>query len=412
MMDYQKVVLACLCLVITCYAYPESNRNAKFSIFQITKFANAPCKGDGSKNGTCYTEQECENIGGKNSGKCADGFGVCCVKTINSGEGSSINGSFIVGESVTAGSAYNYNVCPCNDNICRIRFDFTDFTLAGPTTAPGTLAAANAGLLALQATTIGDCATDTFSIRSGSGANTPVICGTNVGQHMIVDSDGVACADVNFNIGSNTFTRSWDITVTQFECGDEMGGPANCLQYFTSATGTIRSFNFPVVAAGTAIDASVVHLKNQHYKACIRKPAGMNRICYPPCTSVDPTTGQSSFGVSASPNAAAKSENAAGCTTDWIGIQGGDTNANAAAGTLSIVNRFCGRELLPARDTAWSAAITSTTAVCSANVPFELAVNFNDNEVMADGGDAMTAEAGANPGGIIGFSLCYTTHGA
>ena len=38
----------------------------------------------------------------------------------------------------------------------------------------------------------------------------------------------------------------------------------------------------------------------------------------------------------------------------------------------------------------------------AANVPFELAVNFNDNEVMANGGDAMTAEAGANPGGIIG----------
>ena len=48
-----------------------------------------------------------------------------CLETINSGEGSSINGSFIVGESVTAGSAYTYNVCPCNDNICRIRFDFT-----------------------------------------------------------------------------------------------------------------------------------------------------------------------------------------------------------------------------------------------------------------------------------------------
>ena len=38
----------------------------------------------------------------------------------------------------------------------------------------------------------------------------------------------------------------------------------------------------------------------------------------------------------------------------------------------------------------------------AANVPFELAVNFNDNEVMANGGDASTAEAGANPGGIIG----------
>ena len=38
----------------------------------------------------------------------------------------------------------------------------------------------------------------------------------------------------------------------------------------------------------------------------------------------------------------------------------------------------------------------------AANVPFELAVNFDDNEVMADMGDAMGAEAGVNPGGIIG----------
>ena len=52
-----------------------------------------------------------------------------CLETINSGEGSSINGSFIVGESVTAGSTYTYNVCPCNDNICRIRFDFTVSTI-------------------------------------------------------------------------------------------------------------------------------------------------------------------------------------------------------------------------------------------------------------------------------------------
>ena len=52
-----------------------------------------------------------------------------CLETINSGEGSSINGSFIVGESVTAGSSYSYNVCPCADNICRIRFDFTVSTI-------------------------------------------------------------------------------------------------------------------------------------------------------------------------------------------------------------------------------------------------------------------------------------------
>ena len=85
---------------------------------------------------------------------------------------------------------------------------------------------------------------DTFYIRSGTGRNTPTICGTNIvsifflilcvmsttlnmfpdviiiisctlfqGQHMIVDSDGVNCAEVNFNIGGATATRSWDIQV-------------------------------------------------------------------------------------------------------------------------------------------------------------------------------------------------------
>lgn len=407
-MDTPKVLLACLCFVMCCYGLPNGEKNPKFSIFQIAKFQNGPCIGDGTRNGTCYTESECSALGGANGGSCADGFGVCCIKKITSGEGSAVNGSFIVAEaaSVTAGSVYTYSVCPSGPEICRIRFDFTDFTLAAPVTAPGTLAAANAGILAIQGPSIGDCTEDQFSITNPVSSGTPVICGTNKGQHMIVDSDGVSCSNVNIAIGSSTFTRSWDIKVTQFECGDEMGGPAGCLQYFTTPTGTIRSFNFPELTAGTAVPVSVVHLSNQHYKACVRKPLGANRICYPPCTSIDPSTGQSSFGVSISPNAAARSGSNSDCLTDYIGILGGQTSANAAAGTLSTLSRFCGRELIPTRNTAWSA---NQAAVCTATVPFELTVNFDDKEVMTNGGDAMTAEAAANPGGILGFSLCYTT---
>ena len=42
----------------------------------------------------------------------------------------------------------------------------------------------------------------------------------------------------------------------QFECGDTQAGQTGCLQYFTGATGTIASFNFPmglttVAATGT-----------------------------------------------------------------------------------------------------------------------------------------------------------------
>ena len=33
---------------------------------------------------------------------------------------------------------------------------------------------------------------------------------------------------------------------TQYVCGEEMGGPSGCLQYFTAVTGTVASFNYPL----------------------------------------------------------------------------------------------------------------------------------------------------------------------
>ncbi len=41
-------------------------------------FANDPCVGS-TKNGTCYTAEECSDRSGVNSGSCAGGYGVCCV---------------------------------------------------------------------------------------------------------------------------------------------------------------------------------------------------------------------------------------------------------------------------------------------------------------------------------------------
>ena len=53
----------------------------EFKVLNVNfcSFPNDPCFVDGgSKNGTCYTSEECENKGGSNSGSCAEGFGVCC----------------------------------------------------------------------------------------------------------------------------------------------------------------------------------------------------------------------------------------------------------------------------------------------------------------------------------------------
>ena len=56
---------------------------------------------------------------------------------------------------------------------------------------------------------------------------------------VILDSQGTQCHRVNINVGaSTTTTRSWDIYVTQYNCGQEdEAGPPGCLQYYTG-TGT------------------------------------------------------------------------------------------------------------------------------------------------------------------------------
>jgi len=425
----------CIFAIVSIYGQEDANRNAKFSIFQIIKFKNEACVGGSNRNGTCYTAAECDSVGGEDAGSCADGFGVCCTVTLSEGATTSLNQSYIVQESATlASGAMMYNICPCSDDVCRIRFDFTTFTLAGPVTNPGAGTGANnlGGTVANGFSfgdSIGDCLTDTFSISSSQGG-TPVICGVNTGQHMIVDTDGTGCAKVNFGIGGGSTSRSWDIMVTQYKCGDENGGPAGCLQYHTSTAGKLRSFNFPEQSATTGVADDVVHLSDQHYRICIRRPQNTNRICYLPCHAGTAATGdQGSFGVSGSPTAIANAVPAAGdqaaaqsgvggtsCYKDYLEIIGGTTNAIATIGTTggavaatftggySSNTRFCGRFFNPAD------AQTAQVSVCSASLPFEVGVEFDSNEdTVGIASNADAIETFAFPGGIIGFALCYTT---
>lgn len=59
---------------------------------------------------------------------------------------------------------------------------------------------------------------------------------------VIIDTTGLDCQRVNFNIGASTSTsRSWDIYVTQYTCGQEdVAGPPGCLQYYTGTTGLVK----------------------------------------------------------------------------------------------------------------------------------------------------------------------------
>ena len=90
---------------------------------------------------------------------------------------------------------------------------------------------------------IGDCTTDTFSITSPGNIGSPVICGFNTGQHsqlwrfhcysefpssttyfLVILDAADACNMAVFDLTGSDVTRAWDIKVTQYRCGDEMGG--------------------------------------------------------------------------------------------------------------------------------------------------------------------------------------------
>merc|ERR1719418_455355 len=188
----------------------ESNREEKvLPIFQVVKFPNDVCAGT-SRNGTCYTAEECSTKGGASDGSCASGFGVCCVFALSCGGSASENQTYLIQSSVTTlTSPCKYTICPASTDICRIRFDFTTMVLAGAVAGSITAAATAVGAAGtLNGPNVGDCVDDMFSISGALGRGSPTICGTNTGYHMIVDADrtGNTCHTALFNIGGTTST--------------------------------------------------------------------------------------------------------------------------------------------------------------------------------------------------------------
>jgi len=399
-----KIALALL--LATALASASQEKKGKFSIFQVVEFPNEYCEGDNSKNGTCYTKEECEDKGGVSSGSCAEGYGVCCVQTLNCGDTSAENYVFLTKPTtLTSNSQCSFKICPCSNNICRIRYDFMDFTLAAPVEGTTTAAATTDS----PGGAIGDCLTDTFSISSQGARGSPVICGVNTGQHMIIDVDAKrGCQTASFTIGSgDTPTRAWDIKVTQYGCGDEdNSGPAGCLQWFTETKGTISSFNFPIGTTSNVI-ATTTHLSNQQYNVCIKQSVGLDCICY---TATEPAGAaltvatQGNFGVSVSTDAAAKSATNANCAADHVVIPDAFASVNPLV-VPAIANlptqKLCGRKLNSADSNA------ATATVCTGVKPFILGVNFDANEVTMAAGTAIQDERKVATGGIVGFRLAF-----
>jgi len=437
--------LALLAIVATfaTLAYAENRDGKSIGIFNVVKFNNDVCNADNQQmNGTCYTAEECASRDGVASGSCAEGYGVCCIITVSCGGSTSENCTYLSQAASTTPNTdsddlnqqCSYSICPRTSTVNRIRLDLMMFMIAGPTeptaldgTAAGTEDASRA---------LGQCTGDTFQ-----AGNSPVICGANDGQHMIVDSDGSSCVTALFTFGGGTVNRRYTIHVIQYESTNEMGGPPGCLQFFTGATGLVQTFNWQTATTS-------VHLASQSYDVCVRKMIGMCVICWSPETTgvfnaapAIAVTG--SFGVNNGPSTDDNPKSGAGPTdcaiaartaanpiedsNDFIIIPSGKTNGNnnqevlpggalnqatVAAGAIGE-DIFCGRYLNQA------GSATEDGSVCSRVTPFRLGVRFDDQEATGTTADTAapvmesiqetsgTAAATTNPLGTSGFSLGF-----
>merc|ERR1712018_593597 len=66
---YLCLLFASTGLFVSCFGQEEQkSRDEKLiSTFQIVRFPNDPCVGSNSRNGTCYTSQECSDKAGTSS---------------------------------------------------------------------------------------------------------------------------------------------------------------------------------------------------------------------------------------------------------------------------------------------------------------------------------------------------------
>merc|ERR1712018_62455 len=115
---------------ISCMEHDDLRNQKLISSFQIVRFPNDPCRGSATRNGTCYTSQECADKKGTSAGSCADGFGVCCTFIINNcGSTTSENSTAWTTPTTlpTTATTCGLSVCPAGREICSIRLDFTTF---------------------------------------------------------------------------------------------------------------------------------------------------------------------------------------------------------------------------------------------------------------------------------------------
>jgi len=339
-------------------AIVEENREKKmFSLFNVVTFKNQPCQSnDNMRNGTCYTTTECDDKGGKASGNCASGFGVCCLFKVQlASQEINQNCTYIQNpgfpSAYTETTALSYVIRKCADDVCAVRLDFESFTTLGPVATGEEM---------------GGLCVDSLVVTGSSGLSSPVICGMNDGQHIYMDmgNKNSDMATVAFTFAGASTTRMWEIKATQIPCAANYRPDSGCLQYHNGVTGRFTTFNF-------ANAATQSHLRNQNYNICIRQEEGYCCVRYSVCSDTNSYTLDN--------NDNTKAEIDTQCAMDFLGIDGVGMTCTAASNRVQHT-KLCGGIFNAEKDN------TLDIPLCDCTSPFAVNVVTDD-----------TADTAANP---------------
>ncbi|XP_050423186.1 uncharacterized protein LOC126834970 isoform X2 [Adelges cooleyi] len=218
-----------------------------------------------------------------------------------------------------------------NRNVCQLRLDLEEFSLRGPHKY------------------LGSCRQDRLIVSTTlpNGIGISELCGNNSGQHLYFPVDPKAGgSSVSLMMMTSQSSRYvWKVRITQIDClaDPQAVAPTGCLQYHTSLSGTIQSFNY----------AGGMYQSGLDYAICIKRSVNTCRVEFQQVAG-------STFGINSLEGSSLEEgigrAGEVSCdlvTHDYLHIAGGMLDIGeeilAATGNVEVytptAEKFCGRSL-------------------------------------------------------------------
>uniref|UniRef100_A0A1B6E6U2 CUB domain-containing protein n=2 Tax=Clastoptera arizonana TaxID=38151 RepID=A0A1B6E6U2_9HEMI len=235
------------------------------NLFTLIQFPNEACVTINGTGGMCYHSSQCEKFGGRADGLCAYGYGVCCSIEKSCGGSTIVNGTYFTGPNSATEQSSGIYACIFHiykiQPIVRQLYIYLEyFEFASPIN--------------------GNCVIDRFVVTGQNSNNViPSICGNNSGQHLYVDVSSASGPIVLTVLSSGAQgLPKFRIRIFQLKEGDQLLAPYNCLQYYSSKEGVIKSFNYQIT--GNNLNSTYNYMNNLNYVICIKKEDKYCSISY------------------------------------------------------------------------------------------------------------------------------------